>query len=53
MNNNEVRQVSDEEIKKELTKEQLQQTQVLNFQEVQTAIHFEKVTSKKPAISCV
>lgn len=50
MNNNEVRQVSDEEIKKELTKEQLQQTQVLNFQEVQTAIHFEKVTSKKPAI---
>ena len=50
MNNNEVRQVSDEEIRKELTKEQLQQTQVLNFQEVQTAIHFEKITSKKPAI---
>lgn len=50
MNSNQVRQVSDEEIKKELTKEQLQQTQVLNFQEVQKAIHFEKVTSKKPAI---
>ena len=33
MNNNEVRQISDEEIRKELTKEQLQQTQVLNFQE--------------------
>jgi len=50
MNNNEVRQISDEEIRKELTKEQLQQTQVLNFQEVQKTIHFEKVTSKKPAI---
>ena len=50
MNNNEVRQISEEEIQKELTKEQLQQTQVLNFQEVQKAIHFEKVTSKKPAI---
>ncbi len=50
MNNNEVRQISDEEIKKELTKEQLQQTQVLNFQEVQNTIHFEKATSKKPAI---
>ena len=32
MNNNEVRQISEEEIQKELTKEQLQQTQVLNFQ---------------------
>ena len=50
MNNNEVRQISDEEIKKELTREQLQQTQVLNFQEVQNTIHFEKATSKKPAI---
>ena len=50
MNNNEVRQISDEEIRQELTKEQLQQTQVLNFQEVQKTIHFEKVTSKKPAI---
>lgn len=50
MNNNEVRQISDEEIRKELTKDQLQQTQVLNFQEVQNTIHFEKVTSKKPAI---
>ena len=50
MNNNNVRQISDEEIKQELTKEQLQQTQVLNFQEVQKAIRFEKITSKKPAI---
>ena len=50
MNNNEVRQISEEEIQKELTKEQLQQTQVLNFQEVQKTIHFEKKTSKKPAI---
>lgn len=50
MNNNEVRQISDEEIKKELTKEELQQTQVLNFQEVQKTIRFEKITSKKPAI---
>ena len=50
MNSNNVRQISDEEIKKELTKEQLQQTQVLNFQEVQRTIRFEKITSKKPAI---
>jgi hypothetical protein len=50
MNNNNVRQISDEEIQKELTKEQLQQTQVLNFQEVQKTIKFEKKTSKKPAI---
>ena len=50
MNNREVRQISDEEVKKELTKEQLQQTQVLNYKEVQKAIRFEKITSKKPAI---
>ena len=50
MNNNEVRQISDEEIRQELTKEQLQQTQVLNYKEVQKAIHFEKITSKKPAL---
>lgn len=50
MNNREVRQISDEEIKRELTKEELQQTQVLNFQEVQRTIRFEKITSKKPAI---
>lgn len=50
MNNNNVRQVSDEEIKKTLTKEELQQTQVLNFQELEKTIRFEKITSKKPAI---
>ena len=50
MNNREVRQISDEEIRQTLTKEELQQTQVLNFQEVQKTIHFEKITSKKPAI---
>ena len=50
MNEDNVRQISDEEIKKTLTKEELQQTQVLNLQEVQKAIHYEKVTSKKPAI---
>lgn len=50
MNNNNIRQISDEEVKKELTKEELQQTQVLNFQEVQKAIRYEKITSKKPAI---
>lgn len=48
--NNDVRQISDEEIKQELTKEELQQTQVLNLQEVQKAIHYEKTTNKKPAI---
>lgn len=50
MNNSNVREISDEEIKRELTKEELQQTQVLNFQEVQKTIRFEKITSKKPAI---
>lgn len=50
MNNNNVRQVSDEEIKQTLTKEELQQTQVLNFQEVQKTIKYEKRTSKRPAI---
>lgn len=50
MNNNGVRQITDEEIRQELTKEELQQTQVLNFQEVQKAIKFEKKTSKRPAI---
>lgn len=50
MDNKEVRQISDEDIKKELTREELQQTQVLNFQEVQETVKFEKRTSKKPAI---
>ena len=42
MDNKEVRQISDEDIKKELTREELQQTQVLNFQEVQETVKFEK-----------
>ena len=42
--------VSDQEVKRELTKEELQETQVLNLQEVKKAIRFEKITSKKPAI---
>ena len=50
MNNREVRQISDEEVRQTLTKEELQQTQVLNFQEVQKAIRFEKITSKRPAV---
>lgn len=50
MNNDNVRQISDEEVKKALTREELQQTQVLNYKEVQKAIRFEKITSKKPAM---
>ncbi len=50
MDNRDVRQESDEEIKRELSKEELQETQVLNLQEVKKAIRFEKITSKKPAI---
>lgn len=36
---------------RQLTKEELQETQVLNLQEVRKAIRFEKITSKKPAIA--
>ncbi len=50
MNNNNVRQISEEEIKQTLTKEELQQTQVLNFDELEKTIRIEKKTSKKPAI---
>jgi len=50
MNNNEVRQISDEDIRQELTKEELQQTQVLNFQELQETVKEEKRSSKKPAV---
>lgn len=50
MDNENVRQISDEEVRRTLTKEELQQTQVLNYKEVQKAIRFEKITSKKPAI---
>jgi len=49
-----VRQVTPEEIARvegvPLTKEELQKTQVLNLKEFSEAVHFEKITSKKPAI---
>lgn len=49
-----VRQVTPEEIAQvegvPLTKEELQKTQVLNLKEFSEAVHFEKITSKKPAI---
>lgn len=49
-----VRQVTPEEIAQvegvPLTKEELQKTQVLNLKEFKEAVHFEKITSKKPAI---
>jgi len=51
MDNRDVRQISDEEVKSELSKEELQETQVLNLQEVRKTIRFEKITSKKPAIA--
>ena len=35
----------------ELTKEELQKTQVLNLKEFVETVHFEKITSKKPAIA--
>ena len=50
MDNRDVRQISDEEVKSELSKEELQETQVLNLQDVRKTIRFEKITSKKPAI---
>ena len=34
----------------ELTKEELQKTQILNLKELEETIVFEKKTSKKPAI---
>lgn len=60
MQNNQVRQISPEEIQRvsqgsqlqatQMTPEELQKTQVLNLQDVEKVVHFEKVTSKKPAI---
>ena len=55
-NNNQknVRQITAVEIAqaqgRKLTPEELQETQVLNLQEVQETVRFEKLTSKKPAI---
>ena len=55
-NNNEVRQVTPEEIAQAeglpmpLTQEELQKTQVLNLKELENTIRFEKITSKKPAV---
>jgi hypothetical protein len=49
-----IRQVTPEEVAQvqrvPLTQEELQKTHVLNLQEVQEAVRFEKMTSKKPAI---
>lgn len=57
MNQNmQVRQISQEEVdiargvKQQMTPEELQRTQVLNFQDVEDLANFEKRTSKKPAI---
>ena len=60
MQDNQVRQVSPEEIQRvsqgsqlqatQMTPEELQKTQVLNLQDVEKVVHFEKATSKKPAI---
>lgn len=50
MDNKQVREISFEEVQSQLSKEELQQTQVLNLQEVQKTIRFEKITSKKPAL---
>lgn len=36
--------------KEQLTQEELQKTQVLNLQDVERVAHYEKITSKKPAI---
>lgn len=36
--------------KQQMTQEELQRTQVLNLQDVQEAVKYEKMTSKKPAI---
>ena len=38
------------QIKQQMSKEELQRTQVLNLQDVQEAVKYEKMTSKKPAI---
>ena len=55
-NNQNVRQITPEEIAqaeglpKPLTPEELQKTQILNLNELENTIRFEKITSKKPAI---
>ena len=55
-NNQNVRQITPEEIAqaeglpKPMTPEELQKTQILNLNELEKTIRFEKITSKKPAI---
>ena len=55
-NNQNIRQITPEEIAqaeglpKPLTGEELQKTQILNLNELENTIRFEKITSKKPAI---
>ena len=39
-----------QQIKQQMSQEELQRTQVLNLQDVQEAVKYEKMTSKKPAI---
>ena len=39
-----------QQLKQQMSQEELQRTQVLNLQDVQEAVRFEKMTSKKPAI---
>ena len=50
MNQNMPRQITQEEINQQLSKEELHKTQVLNLKEVEAVARFEKRTSKKPAI---
>ena len=50
MNQNMPRQITQEEIDRQLSKEEVQKTQVLNLQEVQKVVRYEKIASKKPAI---
>lgn len=54
--NNNVRQITPEEIAQAeglpmpMTQEELQKTQILNLNELEKTIRFEKITSKKPAL---
>ena len=51
-NNPSIRQITAEEVAKAqgISVAELQKTQVLNLKEVEAAVRFEKITSKKPAI---
>lgn len=47
---NQQQQTNQQQLKQQMSQEELQRTQVLNLQDVQEAVKFEKMTSKKPAI---